>query len=56
MLNCGGKDMKCLCDQLKCEVKETPKGIQVDISAKDDAKTESFKALLKALHDFCGCN
>jgi len=36
--------------------KETPKGIQVEISAKDPSKTESLKALIKALHDFCGCS
>lgn len=55
MFNCCGKDMKSLCEQLECKVKETQKGIQVDISAKDDSKTESLKTLVKAFHDFCGC-
>ncbi len=56
MFNCYGKDMNYLCEQLECKVKETPKGIQVDISAKDASKTESLKALVKACHDFCGCS
>lgn len=55
MFNCDGKDMKCLCEQLECKAKETPKGIQLEISAKDASKSKSFKALIKALHDFCGC-
>ena len=55
MFCCDGKDMKCLCDQLECKVNQTPKGIQIDISAKDPGKTEQFKALLKALNDFCEC-
>ncbi|MDD5477669.1 MAG: hypothetical protein PHG87_05705 [Candidatus Omnitrophica bacterium] len=56
MFNCCGKDGKSICEQLDCNAKETPKGIQVEISAKDPAKTESLKALIKALHDFCGCS
>lgn len=55
MFCCDGKDMKCLCDQLECKVSPTPKGLQVDISAKDPEKTEKFQALLKALNDFCEC-
>jgi len=55
MTNCCGKDAKCLCDQLSCEVTETQDGVRVDIKAKDEAKTGSLKALIKAMHDFCGC-
>ena len=55
MFNCCGKDMKSLCEQLECTAKETQKGIQVEISAKDASKTESLKALARAFHDFCGC-
>ena len=56
MFNCCGKDSKSICEQLECKAKETPKGIQVEISAKDPSKTESLKVLIKALHDFCGCS
>ena len=55
MFNCCGKDGKSICEQLDCKTKETPKGVQVEISAKDPSKTESLKTLIKALHDFCGC-
>ncbi len=55
MISCCGKDARSLCDQLECTMKETPGGIQVNITAKDASKTESLKALLKALHEFCGC-
>jgi len=55
MENCCGKDMKKLCEQLECKVVETPKGVQVNISAKDPSKTGSLKALLKACREFCGC-
>lgn len=55
MFHFYGKEMMSVCEQLECQAKETPKGIQVDISAKDPSKTESLKALIKALHDFCGC-
>jgi hypothetical protein len=43
------------CEQLECSAKETAKGIQVEITAKDPSKTESLKALIKAFHEFCGC-
>ena len=56
MFNCCSKDMKSLCEQLDCNVKETQKGIQVEITAKDVSKTESLKALFKAFHDFCECS
>jgi hypothetical protein len=56
MFNCCGKDGKSICEQLDCTAKETSKGIQVEISAKDASKTESLKTLIKALHNFCGCN
>lgn len=55
MLSCVGAGKTCFCDQLEFKAKETPKGIQVDITAKDPAKTKSLKALIKAVHDFCGC-
>jgi hypothetical protein len=55
MFNCCGKDMKSLCEQLECQAKETPNGIQVEITAKDPAKTESLKAMVKAVRGFCGC-
>lgn len=56
MFNCGCEVGKSLCEQLDCKAKETAKGIQVDITAKDASKTESLKALIKALHDFCECS
>ncbi|HEY5998596.1 MAG TPA: hypothetical protein VI078_04750 [bacterium] len=55
MFTCCGKDMKGLCEQLECQAKETPNGIQVEITAKDPAKTDSLKALVKAVRGFCGC-
>ncbi|MDD5432666.1 MAG: hypothetical protein PHO70_06765 [Candidatus Omnitrophica bacterium] len=55
MFSCCGKDMKSICEQLECKVKETQNGVQVDIKAKDASKTESLKALVKACHDFCEC-
>ena len=55
MMDCCGNDAKSLCDQLNCSVKETEKGIQVDITPKDASKTKSLKALIKACKDFCGC-
>jgi hypothetical protein len=55
MFNCCGKDGKSFCEQLDCKCKETPKGIQVEFSAKDPAKTESLKAMVKAFCDFSGC-
>ncbi len=55
MMDCCGNDAKSLCDQLNCSVKETEKGIQVDIAPKDASKTKSLKALIKACKDFCGC-
>jgi hypothetical protein len=55
MMNCCEKDVTSVCDQLECQVKETPTGVQVDIRAKDASKTESLKGLVKACHDFCGC-
>ncbi len=56
MFNCCGKEGKTFCEQLDCQAKETPKGIQVEISAKDASKTKSLKALINAFHDFCGCS
>ncbi len=56
MFNCNCNPGKSICEQLDCMAKETAKGLQIEISAKDPAKTESLKALIKALHDFCGCN
>jgi hypothetical protein len=55
MMNCCGKDLKSVCGQLDCEVRETQKGVQIDISAKDAAKADSLKALVKAGREFCGC-
>ncbi len=55
MFNCCDKDIKSICEQLECDIKETQKGIQIDITAKDASKTESLKALVKACKDFCGC-
>ncbi|MFA6384913.1 MAG: hypothetical protein WCY10_06060 [Candidatus Omnitrophota bacterium] len=55
MFNCCGKESKSFCEQLDCQCKETPKGVQVEISAKDPAKTDALKALIKAFQGFCGC-
>ena len=54
MFDYCGKDMS-LCGQLECKAKETANGIQVEITAKDAAKTESLKAAVKAVRDICGC-
>ena len=53
MFNCNDKETKCLCEQLVCCAKETPKGIQIEITTKDPSKADAFKALVKSLHDFC---
>lgn len=55
MFNCCGKDVKSICEQLECKTVETPNGIQVEITAKDAAKTESLKAAVKAVRELCGC-
>ncbi len=55
MFNCCGKDLKSLCEQVECKAKETPSGIQLEISAKDPSKTKSLKAAIKAVRDFSGC-
>ena len=55
MFNCCGKDGKSICEQFECKVTETQKGIQINVTPKDASKTESFKALVKTFHDFCGC-
>ena len=55
MKGCCGIDIEALCDQLECSVKETEKGIQVDIKPKDPSKAGSLKSLAKACRDFCGC-
>ena len=55
MCNRNRKDIKCLCGQLELSATETKEGVRIEISAKDAAKTKSLKALIKALHDFCGC-
>ncbi len=56
MFKCCSKDGKSFCEQLDCNVKETDKGIQIEITAKDNSKTGSLKAFIKAFHDFCGCS
>ena len=55
MGNCCGMNIGDICNQLNCDVKETEKGIQVEITPKDSKKTESLKALVKGCKDFCGC-
>lgn len=55
MFSCCEKKLEALHDQLECKVTETKKGVQVEISPKDASKTESFKAMVKGLNDFCGC-
>lgn len=55
MKNCCCTFDTDICSQIECVVKETEKGIQVDIKPKDPAKTESLKALVKACKDFCNC-
>ncbi len=55
MFSCCGKKLEDLHDQLEFKLSETKKGIQVEITPKDASKTESFKAIVKGLHDFCGC-
>ena len=42
-------------DQVDCSVKETEKGVQIDIKPKDPAKAGSLQALVKACKEFCGC-
>lgn len=55
MKNCCGVIIGSFCDQLECNIKETDKGIQIDIKPKDPKKTESLKALAKGCRDFCEC-
>lgn len=55
MKNCCGINIETLCDQLECDIKETDKGIQVDLKPKDPGKTGSFKAMVKECRDFSGC-
>jgi len=55
MFNCCDKDLKSICSQLDCNVKETAKGIQIEITSKDDTKTGTLKAMFKAIREFCGC-
>lgn len=55
MTNCCGPDLKSYCDQFDCKVKETDKGIQIEVSPKDPKKANSFKDLVKACKDFCEC-
>lgn len=55
MFSCCGKDIKSLCEQLDCHVKETEKGVQIEITAKDAAKTGPLKDLVKTARAFCGC-
>ena len=55
MFDCCGKDGKSLCEQLTCSVEETAKGVRVEIRAKDEAKTDALKGMLKAVRNFCGC-
>ena len=55
MGNCCDVNIGDICSQLDCDVKETEKGIQVEITPKDSKKTESLKALAKGCNDFCGC-
>ena len=55
MADCCGKEIKNCCDQVKCKVTETPKGVQIEVTAKDPSKTSSLKALIKACKEFCGC-
>jgi hypothetical protein len=55
MFSCCGKDVKSLCEQVECRLSETKDGVQVEITAKDASKTESLKAMVKAVRGFCGC-
>ncbi len=55
MGGCCGTEMKDFCEQLECTVKETDKGIQIEVKPKDPAKIEGLKALAKGCRDFCGC-
>ena len=48
-------NMKSICEQLDCKVRETEKGIQIGVNAKDKSKTESLKNLFKACGNFFGC-
>ncbi|OHD53591.1 MAG: hypothetical protein A2Y33_06625 [Spirochaetes bacterium GWF1_51_8] len=42
-------------DQLNFSVKETEKGVQIDVTPKDAAKTDSLKSFVKGFKDFCNC-
>ena len=55
MKGCCSFDCETICSQFECSVKETEKGVQIDLKTKDPAKTESLKALAKACKDFFGC-
>lgn len=55
MINCCNEDLKSICSQVDCNVKETAKGIQIEITPKDDTKAGTFKAMIKTIREFCGC-
>lgn len=54
MFKCCGPETKSLCEQIDFTAQETPNGIRIELTAKDSSKTESLKAMLKAVRDF-GC-
>jgi len=55
MKDCSCFDFSSLCGKLKCDIKETKEGIQVDLKPKDPKKIGSLKAFAKSCRDFCGC-
>ena len=55
MFFCGTHGCKDLCEFADIDVKETDKGVRVEISPKDASKAGSFKALIKACRELCHC-
>jgi hypothetical protein len=53
--SCCGNGSEWFHDQFDFSVKETEKGIQIDVTPKDPGKTESLKSFAKGLMDFCKC-
>ena len=50
-------DPKSLCENFNCKIEETKEGVQINITPKDPAKSESLKSFVKSWKDlfYCKC-
>lgn len=51
---CGSCGSGFLKGKLECQIKETEKGIRIDVVPKDPEKKQAFQDLMKACQEFCG--